>query len=87
MSKLRTLIESNKIVRRFLWFFAIWFLLAFANDYLVMMGMGYIPIIDGTEYFAPDPYNPFGWENIFVIVFHAIITASLFFVLLRKKGE
>ncbi len=87
MSELRELIEGSKLLRRFLWFFAIWFLLAFINDYLMMMGIGFVPIVAEFEYFAIDQYDPNGWENIFVISFHFITTAILFFVLLRKKGE
>lgn len=73
-----------KIIRRFGWFFSIWFFLSFINDWLILKGIGCIPIVDALTSFNIDPYAK-DWENAFAILFHAGLTVGILYFLLCKK--
>jgi hypothetical protein len=75
---------SGKIMRRFGWFFVVFFGLSFINDWLMMKEIGMIPIIYFLSSYQVDPTAEFG-ENAAVIITHAVLMVGTLYLLLRKK--
>lgn len=84
MGKREEMMVNGKIMRRFGWFFVVFFGLSFINDWLMMKEIGMIPIIYLLNSYQVDPSAGLG-ENAAVIITHAIFTIGTLYLLLHKK--
>lgn len=77
-------VSGKKVIRGFLWFFFVWFILTFINDWMILKGIGRFPIVDALTSFTVDP-SAEDTENAVAMLIHAGLAVGILYHLLRNK--